>query len=175
MQGLNTCLNHVLTTLGNLYYIYSNPDVDAEVQNKVLASLEKHWAAADQDAFIAAVQVLNSFLHGRCLSQANPMLTPIGLCNMLKHLHLCVFKVAVDASFQSAYMDYYNECEEFRSSSMGLEEWQAIANEKVSLVMHSCISNISIDVMCRLVKQIPLMYGRVLIPMKNMAATTLQN
>jgi len=67
MQGLNTCLNHVLTTLGNLYYIYSNPDVDAEVQNKVLASLKKHWAAADQDPSIAAV-VLNPFLCGSCLS-----------------------------------------------------------------------------------------------------------
>jgi len=103
------------------------------------------------------------------------MLTSIGLCNMLKCLHLHVFKVAVDASRQSAFMDYYNEHEEFRSSSMGLEEWQAMANKKVSLVMHSCISNISIDVMCRLMKQIPLMYGRVLIPMKNMATTTLQN
>jgi len=65
MQGSNTHLNHVLTTLGNLYYIYSNPDVDVKVQNKVLVSLKKHWAAADQDPFIAAV-VLNPFLHGRC-------------------------------------------------------------------------------------------------------------
>jgi hypothetical protein len=137
-------------------------------------SLEKCWAAADQDPFIAAV-VLNPFLRGRCLSRANPMLTPIGSCNMLKCLHLRVFKVVVDASFQSAFMDYYNECEEFRSSSMGLEEWQAMANEKVSLVMHSCISNISIDVTRRLMKQIPSMYGRALIPMKNMAATALQN
>ena len=73
--------------LGNLYHIYSDPDLDAKVQNKVLGSLEKHWAAADQDPFIAAI-VLNPFLHGWCLSRENPMLTPIGLCNMLKCLHL---------------------------------------------------------------------------------------
>jgi hypothetical protein len=66
-QGSNTCLDHVLTMLGNLYHIYSDPDLDAEVQNKVLGSLEKHWAAADQDPFIATI-VLNPFLRRRCLS-----------------------------------------------------------------------------------------------------------
>ena len=50
-----------------MYHIYSSPNLDAEVQDKVLGSLEKHWAAVNQDPFIAAV-VLNLFLHGRCLS-----------------------------------------------------------------------------------------------------------
>jgi hypothetical protein len=118
--------------LGNLYHIYSTPNLDADVQNKVLGSLEKRWAAADQDPFIAAV-VLNPFLRGRCLSRANPALTPIGLCNMLKRLHLRIFKVAVDENFQSAFMDYYNERNEFTSAYMGLDSWKAMANLKVSL------------------------------------------
>jgi hypothetical protein len=144
-QGSNTRLDHVLTTLGNLYHIYSDPDLDAEVQNKVLGSLEKRWAAADQDPFIAAI-VLNPFLRGRCLSRANPVLTPIGLCNMLKRLHLRVFKEAVDSSFQSAFMDYYNEREEFDPVFMALEEWKAMAKDKVSLMSPSPESFFSINV-----------------------------
>src|SRR6266511_5449262 len=115
----NTRLNHVLTTLGNLYHIYSDPDLDAEVRDKVLGSLKKHWAATDQDPFIAAV-VLNLFLCGTCLARAIPLLTPIGLCNMLKHLHLQVFKVPVDSNFQSAFMDYYNNWAEFSLEFMAL-------------------------------------------------------
>jgi hypothetical protein len=130
-QGSSTRLDHVLTTLGNLYRIYSNPDLEAEVRDKVLASLEKRWAAADQDPFIAAV-VLNPFLCGRCLSRANPMLTPIGLCNMLKRLHFRVFREEVDASFQSAFMDYCNERKEFHPDFMALEEWTATAKERAS-------------------------------------------
>ena len=61
-----TWLYHVLTTLANLYSIYSNLSLDSdsedfEVCDQVLASLEKCWAAADQDPFISAV-VLNPFL-----------------------------------------------------------------------------------------------------------------
>jgi len=82
----NTWLYHVLTTLANLYHIYSNLDLgeDADVCKQVLASLEKCWAAADQDPFIAAV-ILSPFLHGDFLGQ-HIALTLIGLCNMLKCL-----------------------------------------------------------------------------------------
>jgi len=62
------------------------------------------------------------------------VLTPIGLCNMLKRLHLQVFRGAVNSSFQSAFMDYYNECEEFDPVFMALEEWKAMAKDKVSLM-----------------------------------------
>jgi hypothetical protein len=56
---------------------------------------------------------------------------------MLKRLHLRVFKVAVDSSFQSAFMDYYSERAEFSPLNMGLEGWKAMANEKASLMaMH---------------------------------------
>ena len=41
---------------------------------EVLASLEKHWAAADQDPFIAAV-ILNPFLHADFLARRHIALT----------------------------------------------------------------------------------------------------
>jgi hypothetical protein len=65
----------VLTTLGNLYHIYSVADIEDAVQTKIPSCLEKCWAAADQDPFIAAV-ILNPFLQERCLSWANTTLTP---------------------------------------------------------------------------------------------------
>ncbi|KAH9955968.1 hypothetical protein BGW80DRAFT_1257947 [Lactifluus volemus] len=101
-QASNTRLYHVLTTLANLHCIYSNLNLeeDSDVRNQVLTSLEKRWAAADQDPFIAAV-VLNPFLRGDFLGR-HIALTPIGLCNMLKRLHSRVFRVAVDADFQAA-------------------------------------------------------------------------
>jgi hypothetical protein len=135
-QGSDTRLDHVLTTLGNLYRIYSDPNLDAEVQAKVLESLEKRWAAADQDPFIAAV-VLNPFLRGRCLSRANPSLTPVGLCNMLKRLHLRVFRTAVDSNFQAAFFNYYNERREFSPEDMAQDTWRDNATEKVSSIIHT--------------------------------------
>jgi hypothetical protein len=96
---LNTQLYHVLTTLRNLYRIYSNlaKFEDLDVRDKVLASLEKRWAAADQDPFISAV-ILNPFLHENFLGQ-HIALTPIGLCNMLKRLQSCMFGVDADTDF----------------------------------------------------------------------------
>ncbi|KAF8261098.1 hypothetical protein EI94DRAFT_1422935, partial [Lactarius quietus] len=95
----------------------------------VLASLEKHWAAADQDPFFAAV-ILNPFLHGDLLAQQHIALTPIGLCNMLKHLHSHVFQMDVDTNFHAAFMDYFNRCEEFSPESMALVDWADMAKKK---------------------------------------------
>ena len=70
MQESNTQLYHALTTLANLFCIYSNlslPD-DLDVCEGILASLEKRWATTDQDPFIAAV-ILNPFLCGDFLAQ----------------------------------------------------------------------------------------------------------
>jgi hypothetical protein len=53
----------VLTTLGNLYRIYSDAQLEDAVQTKVLTSLEKRWAAADQETFIAAVHQENNGVH----------------------------------------------------------------------------------------------------------------
>src|SRR6266702_1915157 len=99
-QASDTWLYHVLTTLANLYWIYLNLSLaeDLVVHNEVLASLEKRWAAVDQDPFIAVV-ILNPFLHGDFLARRHIALTPNGLCNMLKHLHSRVFRMDVDANF----------------------------------------------------------------------------
>jgi hypothetical protein len=135
-QASNTRLYHVLTTLANLYRIYSDLDLeeDSDVRLEVLASLEKRWAAADQDPFIAAV-VLNPFLRGDFFGRRHIGLTPIGLCNKLKQLQSCIFRVEADAYFQAAFMDYYNKHEEFSPEAMGLAEWSELAKKGVSYLL----------------------------------------
>jgi hypothetical protein len=130
-QASNTRLYHVLTTLANLYHIYSNlnPE-DSDVRDKVLSSLEKRWAAADQEPFIAAV-ILNPYLRGDFLGR-DIALTPIGLCNMLKRLQLRVFREEADADFQAAFMDYYNKRAEFSPEAMALVDWKTMAQQNVS-------------------------------------------
>jgi hypothetical protein len=135
-QASHTRLYHVLTTLANLHCIYSNLSLDSdsedlEVCNQVLASLEKHWATADQDPFISAV-VLNPFLRGEFLARQHIALTPIGLCNMLKRLHSRVFRADVDADFQAVFMDYLNKHDEFSPECMALTDWTEMAKKNVS-------------------------------------------
>jgi len=133
-QASNTQLYHVLTTLRNLYHIYSNLNVeeDMDVHERVLASLKKCWAAADQDPFIATV-ILNPFLCGDFLGQ-HIALTPIGLCNMLKCLLSRMFRVDADADFHAAFMDYYNKRNEFSLEAMALADWNDITQKTVSYV-----------------------------------------
>ena len=132
-QASNTRLYHVLTTLAKLYHIYSNLTLTEEglgVRDGVLASLERRWAAADQDPFIAAL-ILNPFLRDDFLARRHVALTPIGLCNMLKRLHFRIFRVEVDADFQAAFMDYFKKREEFSPESMALADWTDAAKKKV--------------------------------------------
>jgi hypothetical protein len=133
-QASDTRLYHVLTTLANLYRIYSSSEVDEIVRNKIHASLEKRWAAADQDPFIAAI-VLNPFLRSSFFGR-HVALTPIGLCNMLKRLHSRIFRMDANADFQAAFMDYYNKRQEFSPEAMALSDWTEMAKQKVS---HSSI------------------------------------
>jgi len=54
-QATNTCIDHITLTLGNLYRIYNNPDLDEPLRNRILWSLSKRWRAADQDIFILSM------------------------------------------------------------------------------------------------------------------------
>ena len=107
------------------------------MRERILASLEKRWAAADQDPFIAAV-FLHPYLRGDFFGRLIA-LTPIGICNMLKRLLSRVFRVEPDADFQAAVMDYYNRRNEFSPEMMGLEDWRTMAQQNVSHAFESMV------------------------------------
>jgi len=65
-QSTSTHINHVALTLGNLYQIYNNADLEGPLCDWVLWSLSKRWKAADQDVFILSV-VLHPWIRGCCL------------------------------------------------------------------------------------------------------------
>jgi hypothetical protein len=67
IQASHVHLDHITMTLRNLYCIYSGPDFKVPVWDCILASLEKQWAAADQDVFILAV-LFNPYIHAHCFS-----------------------------------------------------------------------------------------------------------
>ena len=50
-------MDEVLLTFGSLFMQYQTMDDDKDVQDAILSSLEKRWAKADQEVFIAAVLV----------------------------------------------------------------------------------------------------------------------
>ena len=56
-QATNTHIDHVVLTLGNLYWIYNNANLEGPLRNRVLWSLSKRWKAADQDVFILSVML----------------------------------------------------------------------------------------------------------------------
>ena len=58
--------------------------------------------------------------------------SPIGLCNMLKHLHLHIFISEVDSQFLSTFMDYYNGHVEYSNAFLSLQMWEDIARAQVS-------------------------------------------
>jgi hypothetical protein len=50
-------MDEVLLTFGSLFMQYQAMGEDKDVQNAILSSLERRWAKADQEVFIAAVLV----------------------------------------------------------------------------------------------------------------------
>ncbi|EJD34657.1 hypothetical protein AURDEDRAFT_41180, partial [Auricularia subglabra TFB-10046 SS5] len=81
-QGDSARLDIVLVTLANLFYYYSSTAaLVREVADAVLRSLEKRWAAADQDIFLLAL-VLNPYVRLSCFSLRSPFRTPGNICAM---------------------------------------------------------------------------------------------
>jgi hypothetical protein len=61
----------------------------------------------------------------------------ISYLNMLKRLHLRVFRTAVDSNFQLAFFNYHNERREFSPEDMAPETWRDNATKKVSSIIRT--------------------------------------
>ena len=135
-QGANIHLYHVLTTLGNLYWLFSNPDILGDVQDVVCGNLQKCWAAINEVPFLASI-ILNPYLHGKCFTWCHISLTQIGLFNMLKNLYIYLFGRDPGPEFHTTFKDYYNDKRELLRENMGLDMW--LQESESQLIFHLII------------------------------------
>jgi hypothetical protein len=89
-------LDQILLTFGSLaiYYrdIKTTDSANILGATAILESIEKRWAKADQDVFIAAV-LLNPFVKASPFSPQVPFLTRAGVLSLMKRLYLRFFSV----------------------------------------------------------------------------------
>jgi hypothetical protein len=112
-----------------LYHIYSDSRLEAPIHTKILGSLEKWWAVADQDVFILAV-LLNPWIRGHPFSKK---LLSMDLFNMADRVFKRLFSQDPKFAFMAEFIDYYEGVEKFLEASMGLDGWKAKFNEQVSI------------------------------------------
>jgi hypothetical protein len=143
-QGPTTRLYHVILALGNLYRIFSDPKLDDALRDGVHASLEKRWAKADQDVFIACV-VMNPYIRDRCFTRAIPELTCVGLYVIVKRVSERILRKPMGNAFYEAFMDYLQESNEFSSAWMQLNTLSELAKANVSgipvMLLQHCLTS----------------------------------
>lgn len=130
-QAASTRLDHVGLTLGNLFRLYSDSRLDAEIRNKIHESLERRWKAADQDLFILAI-FLNPYIRSRPFS--TQALSHADLEDMAERTYKRLFQVSVNFQFTSEFADYFYEHGFYTPERMKLVHLRAKFEEEVSKV-----------------------------------------
>ena len=127
-QAAHTRLDHVLLTLGNLFYIYSDPTLDSQIRAGIQGSLEKRWAKADQDVLILAV-FLNPYIRRQPFSRV--AVTHANIYEIAARLLTRIFDQQPDLEFLKAFEDYMNDTGDFSSQIMGLDMMKKLYGERV--------------------------------------------
>jgi hypothetical protein len=125
LQAPDAKLPVVPITLGNLYRIFSDPSIEESVRHTVHDSLEKCWAKADQEVFIAAL-LLHPYIRGRCLASGLSFLTPAGLYGIIKRVYERVMQVTPELELHQAFRDYMSNVNEFSPEEMMLDDMKAM-------------------------------------------------
>lgn len=128
-QASHTRLDHVLLTLANLFRIYSKAEIDGPSCAKIIRSIEKRWAKADQDVFIAAT-FLNPYIRKRCFNPA--VLTESSLYNLIERVFERLFEKKGDLALLRAFTDYAKGVSEFLDEEMNLNQMTAMHLQEVS-------------------------------------------
>ncbi|QRW16562.1 hAT family dimerization protein [Rhizoctonia solani] len=92
-QAADTRLYHILVTLGRLYQLFDDPNIDPEVRIRVLASLELRWRKSDQDAFILAI-FFHPYIRCRLFSPNSPDFCANALYTVVQRVFERVFQKA---------------------------------------------------------------------------------
>ena len=122
LQSSRTRLDHVLLTLGNLYYVYSSSAFTSEVRDHMLGRLEFRWgkgAKPDHDVFILAV-ILNPYVRATCFNREK--LSGQDIINLTTAVFKRLFLSAPGPSFVAALEQYLEWQGEYSSENMGLDE-----------------------------------------------------
>jgi hypothetical protein len=125
LQAPDAKLPVVPITLGNLYRIFSDPSIEESVRCTVHDSLEKRWAKADQEVFIAAL-LLNPYIRGRCLAGGSSFLTPAGLYGIIKRVYERAMRATAELELHQAFRDYMSHANEFSREEMMLDDMTAM-------------------------------------------------
>ena len=93
--------------------------MDENVRRTVHESLEKRWAKADQDVFIAGL-LMNPYIRGCCLASGSSFLTLAGLYGIVKRVYERVMKRSAGLELHQAFRDYMTNVNEFSPAGMVL-------------------------------------------------------
>jgi hypothetical protein len=127
-------------TLANLYRIYSldNDDydyvieVDDEVRDCLLGSINKRWLKSDQDSFLLAV-ILNPYIRTSLFKRTFTFATPSGVYSLVKRMWTRFFPKKYDAFLFEAVGDYCRREGAFSDDDMHLEDRLEAAESQVSM------------------------------------------
>lgn len=133
-QGASTRLDHVLLTLANLYRLYSSlPERDIEASRGLCASIEKRWAACDQDVFILAV-FLNPYVRASLFNKSAT--NPASMVSLVLRVWARLFQQPTDnppVGLRRATAEYYRREAEFSDEEMHLQLAAEEARKEVQL------------------------------------------
>lgn len=130
MQAPDAGLDAVALTLANLYRVYSDPSVPARVRAVIHKSLERRWAAIDQEVAIMSVY-LNAYVRGGAFKRTNLAVRPNSLYQMACRLVTRFYGVEGDLLFRAAFFDYDGGKKEFSPKHMGLAELRQLVLQEV--------------------------------------------
>ena len=137
LQADNTRLDHVILCLGKLYMQFESwlknylSDHKRQSIIAVFKSLEKYWAEADQDLFIAAI-ILNVFV-GRsllCFSSNIFAWQNYGLFKTMQRVYHHLFQKPALSTILDEYTDYIRSANQFLDESLLIQEHYASAKSR---------------------------------------------
>ncbi|KAF8689801.1 hypothetical protein RHS03_09018, partial [Rhizoctonia solani] len=106
-QAADTRLYHILVTLGRLYQLFDNPNIDPK---------------SDQDAFILAI-FFHPYIRCCLFSPNSPNFCANALYTVVQQVFERVFQKASESGLFEAFTSYYNWTNEFSAEAWHLKEY----------------------------------------------------
>lgn len=125
-------IDHITLTLGNLFRIYQNPAFDDRMRVAIHGSLEKRWAAADQDVFILAA-FLNPYIRHQPFSKS--ALSHADINEIANRVCRRVLKKEPNLDFALAFTSYYNNEDRYSKHWMHLDMMKANFENEVRCIV----------------------------------------